>query len=87
MLDSVFAGCCNPIVLEKLCTACAGLKISISLTRQCLLFSDVPEQSNMRFDEQTSQVNDLQPDIELLQRQHTSEPRGRLVTCEHRGVG
>jgi len=85
-LDKRFASYTIPIVfLEKLHTGLRWAEGPVYFADQrCLLFSDLPNNRILRFDEQTSQVTVFRPDSNFSNG-NTRDRQGRLVTCEHRG--
>jgi len=85
-LDKRFAPYTIPIVfLEKLHTGMRWAEGPVYFADQrCLLFSDLPNNRILRFDEQTSQVTVFRPDSNFSNG-NTRDRQGRLVTCEHRG--
>ena len=86
ILDKRFAPYAIPIaLLEKLHTGLRWAEGPVYFAdQQCLLFSDVPNNRMLRFDEQTLQATVFRADLEFFERQYAG-PAGRLVTCEHRG--
>jgi gluconolactonase len=85
-LDKRFALYTIPIVfLEKPHT---GLRWAEGLVyfadQRCLLFSDLPNNRILRFDEQTSQVTVFRVDSNFSNG-NTRDRQRRLITCEHRG--
>ena len=86
ILDKRFAAYAIPIVLlEKLYTGLRWAEGPVYFAdQQCLLFSDVPNNRILRFDEQTSQVTIFRADSNFSNG-NTRDRQGRLVTCEHRG--
>jgi gluconolactonase len=85
-LDKRFAQYVIPIVLlEKLHTGLRWDEGPVYFADQhCLLFSDVPNNRMLRFDEQTSQVTVFRADSNFSNG-NTRDRHGRLITCEHRG--
>ena len=85
-LDKRFAPYTIPIVfLEKLHTGLRWAEGPVYFADQrCLLFSDLPNNRMLRFDEQTSQVTIFRADSNFSNG-NTRDRQGRLVTCEHRG--
>jgi gluconolactonase len=85
-LDKRFAPYTIPIVfLEKLHTGLRWAEGPVYFADQrCLLFSDLPNNRILRFDEQTSQVTVFRADSDFSNG-NTRDRQGRLVTCEHRG--
>src|ERR1700689_1677375 len=85
-LDKRFAQYVIPIVLlEKLHTGLRWDEGPVYFADQhCLLFSDVPNNRMLRFDEQTSQVTVFRADSNFSNG-NTRDRQGRLITCEHRG--
>ena len=49
---------------------------------RCLIFSDIPNNRMLRFDEQTSEVRVFRADSGYANG-NTRDRQGRLVTCEH----
>ncbi len=76
-LDKRFASYTIPIVfLEKLHTGLRWAEGPVYFADQrCLLFSDLPNNRILRFDEQTSQVTVFRVDFELLKWQHARPAR------------
>ena len=79
-LDKRFAAYTIPIVfLEKLHTGLRWAEGPVYFADQhCLMFSDLPNNRILRFDEQTSQASIFRADFEFRQRQHprpTGPPR------------
>ena len=85
-LDRRFASYTIPIVfLEKLHTGLRWAEGPVYFADQrCLLFSDLPNNRILRFDEQTFQVSVFRTDSNFSNG-NTRDRQGRLVTCEHRG--
>ena len=85
-LDKRFAAYTIPIVLlEKLHTGLRWAEGPVYFADQrCLLFSDLPNNRILRFDEQTSQVSVFRADSNFSNG-NTRDRQGRLITCEHRG--
>jgi gluconolactonase len=85
-LDKRFAPYTIPIVfLEKLHTGLRWAEGPVYFADQhCLLFSDLPNNRILRFDEQTSQVTVFRADSNFSNG-NTRDRQGRLITCEHRG--
>src|SRR5271168_3999985 len=85
-LDNRFARYAIPIVfLEKLHTGLRWAEGPVYFADQrCLLFSDLPNNRILRFDEQASQVTIFRADSNFSNG-NTRDRQGRLVTCEHRG--
>ena len=85
-LDKRFAPYTIPIVfLEKLHTGLRWAEGPVYFADQrCLLFSDLPNNRILRFDEQTSQVTVFRVDSNFSNG-NTRDRQGRLITCEHRG--
>jgi gluconolactonase len=85
-LDKRFAQYAIPIVLlEKLHTGLRWAEGPVYFADQdCLLFSDVPNNRMLRFDEQTLQVTVFRADSNFSNG-NTRDRQGRLITCEHRG--
>src|SRR5271170_6955205 len=85
-LDKRFASYTIPIVfLEKLHTGLRWAEGPVYFSDQrCLLFSDLPNNRILRFDEQTSQVTVFRADSNFSNG-NTRDRQGRLITCEHRG--
>jgi gluconolactonase len=86
ILDKRFVPYAIPIVLlEKLHTGLRWAEGPVYFAdQQCLLFSDVPNNRMLRFDEQTLQVTVFRADSNFSNG-NTRDRQGRLVTCEHRG--
>ena len=76
-LDKRFAPYTIPIVfLEKLHTGLRWAEGPVYFADQrSLLFSDLPNNRILRFDEQTFQVTVFRSDFEFLQRQHARPAR------------
>ena len=85
ILDKRFAPYAIPIVLmEKLYTGLRWAEGPVYFADQhCLLFSDVPNNRILRFDEQSMQVTVFRADSNFSNG-NTRDRQGRLVTCEHR---
>ena len=85
-LDKRFAPYTIPIVfLERLHTGLRWAEGPVYFADQrCLLFSDLPNNRILRFDEQTSQVTVFRADSNFSNG-NTRDRQGRLITCEHRG--
>jgi gluconolactonase len=74
-----------PIVfLEKLHTGLRWAEGPVYFPdHHCLLFSDLPSNRMLRYDEQTGQVSVFRADSNFSNG-NTRDREGRLVTCEHR---
>ncbi len=85
ILDKRFAQYAIPIAfLEKLHTGLRWAEGPVYFAdQQCLLFSDVPNNRMLRFDEQTAQVTIFRADSNFSNG-NTRDLQGRLLTCEHR---
>jgi gluconolactonase len=85
-LDKRFAPYTIPIVfLEKLHTGLRWAERPVYFADQrCLLFSDLPNNRILRFDEQTSRVAVFRVDSNFANG-NARDRQGRLITCEHRG--
>ncbi len=86
ILDKRFTAYAIPIVLlEKLYT---GLRWAVGpvyfADQHCLLFSDVPNNRILRFDEQSMQLTIFRANSNFSNGD-TRDRQGPLVTCEHRG--
>jgi len=84
--DKRFASYAIPIVfLEKLHTGLRWAEGPVYFADQrCLLFSDLPNNRMLRFDEETGQVTTFRS-YSNFSNGNTRDREGRLVTCEHRG--
>ncbi|MBN8995105.1 MAG: SMP-30/gluconolactonase/LRE family protein [Rhizobiales bacterium] len=84
--DARFAPYTIPIVfLEKLHTGLRWAEGPVYFAdHYCLLFSDLPSNRILRYDEQTGHVSVFRADSNFSNG-NTRDREGRLVTCEHRG--
>ena len=70
-------------LLEKLYTGARWAEGPVYFAdHQCLIFSDIPNNRMLRFDEQTSEVSVFRADSGYSNG-NTRDRQGRLVTCEH----
>src|ERR1700726_2280331 len=69
---------------SRSCTRARGGQkvLSYFADHQCLIFSDIPNNRMLRFDEQTSEVSVFRADSGYSNG-NTRDRQGRLVTCEH----
>jgi gluconolactonase len=83
ILDSSFGACIDPVAwLERLYTGARWTEGPVYLADlQCLLFSDIPNQRTLLFNERTDQVSLLRAETGHANG-NTRDHQGRLVTCE-----